>query len=222
MAYGPRAARCFSHLADDTVQALEGRTIASFGDAATLGMWAFATGALATGLFEASILPMAQMQLLFPVLLSYSGVVLFIAGLFLFRRNNTFLASAFCSFGAFNFTRGVLLACEAHGLLPAGSAATILQGVLVEVFAYIALSLLLGAVRINVVMCLVLICTFAGYGLSGLPFVTDHLGQQPWSLVGKIGGWALLGSSAFAYYGGTALLVNTAWRDVVLPIGGQA
>ncbi len=31
----------------------------------------------------------------------------------------------------------------------------------------------------------------------------------------------MLATAAFAYYGGTAVIVNTAWRRVVLPVGGM-
>lgn len=212
----------FAHLSEDTVNALEARTMASFGDAASLGMWAFATGVWITGLFEARVLPMQEMALLFPVALIYSGIVLLIAGLFLFRRNNNFQGSAFCSFAAFNMVRAVLLLLENRGVLPSGPAANVLQGCLIESFAYIALSLFVAATRMNLVLVLVLAATFFGFALSGLPLLTNQLGTGIWARVGQIGGYFLFAAGFFAYYGGTAILVNTAWRRVVLPIGGQA
>ena len=45
----------FPHISDDAAHAVEGRTLASFGDAASVGMWAFGTGALTSGLFQADI-----------------------------------------------------------------------------------------------------------------------------------------------------------------------
>lgn len=214
----------FSHLSDATVHGLEGRSIASFGDAATLGFWAFATGIWITGLFQSGVLPQTEMQLLFPLLLVFSGLVLFIAGLFLYRRNNTFLASTFCSFSAFNLSRGVLFLAQAEGLLPQDATADFLQGCLIESFAYVAFSLFLGSLRMNVVAMLATGCTAVGFALSGLPFLTGALGDSAsgWAQAGGIGGYFLLAAGFFAYYGGTALLVNTAWQRVVLPIGGQA
>lgn len=212
----------FSHLPDDAVRGIEGAAIASFGDAATLGLWAFATGIWTTGLFQTGLLPQSQMPLLVPGLLIYSGLVLFVAGLFLFRRDEAFFGSMFCSFAALNMSRAVLLILQQQGVLPHGATATILQGCLIESFAYIALSLLGGAVRINVVSVLIMGCTFIGYLLSGLPFITDNMTASGWADAGRIGGYWLFAAGAFAYYGGTALLVNTAWRRVVLPIGGQA
>lgn len=211
----------FTRLPDNTIRGLEGQAIASFGDAATLGMWAFATGIWTTGLFQSNLLPLPQMVLLFPVMLIYAGVVLFISGLFLYRRNDTFLGSSFCSFASLNVTRAVLLICQNRGILPSGATADLLQGCLLESFAFIALSLLLGAVRLNVVLMLVLGCTFFGYALAGLYFLIHQMGGNAWSYAGEIGGYFMFAAGFFAYYAGTAVLVNTAWRRVLLPIGGE-
>ncbi|HEY6578007.1 MAG TPA: GPR1/FUN34/YaaH family transporter [Rhizomicrobium sp.] len=217
-----RGGPVFSNLSDDTVRGLEARSIATFGDSATVGVWAFATGAWMTGLFQAGLLPVRDLTNLFPVLLVYAGLVLFVSGLFLFRRNNTFLASSFCSFGAFNLTRGVVLLCENRGLFPAGGVTDILQGVMFEAFAWIALSLLIGAVRMNVVLVLVWLCAFAGFALSGLWFINNSPAQGIWSQLGCVGGYFVLAAGTFAFYAGSAFLINTAWQRNVLPIGGKA
>jgi len=210
-----RGGPVFSHLTEDTVNGLEGAAIATFGDAASLGMWAFATGSLMAGLFQADLLPSIQASALYPLLLAYPGPAQFIAGLFLYRRNNNFLATAFCSFGAFNTARGALLLCASQGLLPAGAPVDLMQGIMLEVFAYISISLLLGAVQMNVVLVLMLSCTAVGFALSGVSFLTTA-GEA-----GRVGGYFLLATAAFAYYGGSAVLVNTAWRRVLLPLGGM-
>src|SRR5579884_902460 len=212
----------FSHLKDDTVMALEGSAIATFGDAAVLGFWAFATGIWITGLFQTNIAPLSERGLLFPSLLIYAGVVLFMAGLFLYRRNNLFFATTFCSFAAFNITHAVLLLCQLDGLLQTSPTANLVVGCLTESFAYISLSLLIGAMQMNVVLVLMLGCTFIGYALGGLPFLTAATAGGGWAAAGRIGGYFLFAAGVFAYYGGTALLVNTSWRRPILPIGGQA
>jgi len=177
---------------------------------------------------------------------------LFIAGLLLYRRNDTFLGSTFCSFGAFNLTRGLLVLCMSLGL--SSTVGSEVQGVMMAVFAYIALSLAIGATRNNIVSVLMLACTFIGFLLSAPPYLADALGHPMWQQLGalgsgcptypgfstslatpdagalahpgwrllaQIGGGFLLAGCACGYYGGTALLVNTAWRRSVLPIGGQ-
>lgn len=216
-----RGGPVFSHLSEDTVRGLEGATIASFGDAVTVGMWAFATGSLMAGLFQANLLPSSETSALFPLLLAYPGPVLLIAGLMLFRRNNSFLASTFCSFGAVNLARGALLLCASRGILPSGAIVTVMQGILFEAFAYIALSLLLGALKMNAVLVLTMASTALAFGLSGIPFIADSVGVGALGKVGQIGGLLMLLAAATAFYGGSAILVNTAWRRTLLPLGGE-
>lgn len=215
-----RAGPVLSRLSEDTVYGLEGRAMASFGDAAALGLWAFATGSCTAWLFQAEVLPSPQTALLFPVLIVYSGLILFIAGLFLFRRNNVFLASSFCSFAAFNLSRGVLLLSLDRGVLPAGAAADAVQGMLFEVFAYVSLSLLMAALRVNVVVALVFACTLVGFSLSGIPFITGAVAHGM-PLFGRVGGYFMLAAGIFAFYGGTAVIVNSAWQRPLLPVGGN-
>jgi succinate-acetate transporter protein len=127
-----------------------------------------------------------QLTVIFAVLIVYSGPVLFIAGLLLYRRNEAFLGSSFCSFGAFNLTRGILLLCMSFGL--SHGVGTEVQGIMMEVFAYIALSLSLGGIRINVVVLLTFSCTFVGFLLSGPPFIADMVGHPGWKQLGQVGG----------------------------------
>lgn len=209
----------FSHLSTETVQGLEGWSIASFGDAASLGLWDFATGIWITGLFQTGILPLRETSLLFPTMLIYAGIVLFIAGLFLYRRNDNFLGSMFCSFAALNMSRAVLVILAHGGVLPSGDAAAIVEGALMESFAYIALSLFAAALRMNWALLLVLFCTVIGYALGGLPFITADMAGG-WLEAGRIGGYFLFAAGLFAYYAGTAVVVNTAFRRTVLPLGG--
>lgn len=205
----------FSHLPEAAVLEVEGKAIASFGDAAALGFWSTATGLCVTGLFQADVLAVSAKQL-FPSLLVYSGILPFVAGLFLYRRNNTFLASTFCSFGALDLTRGSLLLALAGGLLSQNTADNLLQGYFMEAFAYVSLSLFFGSLRINVIASLMT-------GLAGLGYLSAGLKMlMGWLLAGQIGGALLLAAGIAAFYGGTAVLVNTAWHRAVLPIGGQA
>ena len=84
-----------------------------------------------------------------------------------------------------------------------------------------ALSPFIGVLRMNVVMTLVLGCTAAGFALSGVPFLTDQVELGVWGELGRIGGYFLLAAAIFAFYGGSATAVNTAWRRAIFPLGGE-
>jgi uncharacterized protein len=162
-----RGGPVFARLSEDTVHGLEGFAMATFGDAVSVGMWAFASGALMAGLFQADVLPSDATAALYPILLVYPGIVLFIAGLLLFRRNNNLLASSFCSFASLNLARGALLLSVSRGLLPPNAPVGPMEGILFEVFAYLSLTLLIGALKLNVALVLTLACTAIGFALAG-------------------------------------------------------
>jgi uncharacterized protein len=208
------------HLSQETVHGLEGVAMATFGDAASVGMWAFASGALMAGLFQANVFPSSAETALFPVLLAYPGAVLLIAGLLLFRRNNNLLASSFCSFASLNLARGALLLSVSRGFLPPAAPIGAMQGILFEVFAYLALTLLIGALKLNAVLVATLACTAVGFFLAGLSSIAGP-GGAVISEAGRIGGFFMIAAALFAFYGGSAILVNTAWRRAIAPIGGQ-
>jgi succinate-acetate transporter protein len=60
-----------------------------------------------------------------------------------------------------------------------------------------------------------------GYCLSGIPNLTGASGNGGWAIVGEIGGWFLVASSAAAAYTGLAYIVNSVWNTVQIPIGGE-
>jgi len=59
-----RGRPAFSQLADRTVLVLGDEPWRRLGDSGAVGMWAFATGAWLSGLFQANLLPLAQLPLL--------------------------------------------------------------------------------------------------------------------------------------------------------------
>ena len=146
--------------------------------------------------------------------------MLFIAGLLLFRRNNNLLASSFCSFASLNLSRGALLYCASRAMLPANAPVDLMQGILFEVFTYLSLTLMVGALKLNAVLVLTLACTAIGFGLAGVSLLADP-GNAALQEMGRIGGFFMIASAAFAFYGGSAIIVNTAWRRTLVPIGGQ-
>jgi hypothetical protein len=63
---------------------------------------------------------------------------------------------------------------------------------------------------------------FVEFLLPGPPYIADMVGHPGRKQLGQVGSGFLLTGCLFGYYGGGALLVNTAWRCEILPIGGQA
>src|SRR4051812_49002892 len=70
-------------------------------DPAPLGLAAFALTTFMLSLFNAGILAEAGEPIVFGLALFYGGIAQLIAGVWEFRNNNTFGATAFTSYGAF-------------------------------------------------------------------------------------------------------------------------
>lgn len=210
-----------SRLPNDEIEILEDRVAVTSADPAPLGLWAFATGTWIAGTVIAGVFPANDLTATIPVLLIFAGLAQFIAGLFAFRRANVLAATAFCAFGSFNVVTAVFLAMQAAGKLPATGDPMVLQGFLFESFGFIALALTIAALRTNACLVLTLGLLAIGYVLSGIPNLTNSVGNGELGKIGNIGGWFLIASAFFAYYTGMALVVNSSWKRTIFPVGGE-
>jgi succinate-acetate transporter protein len=211
-----------SHLEEQEIEQLEERSVATIADPGTLGLWGFATGTWIVGTVFAGWFPQAAFTATVPVLLVFAGIVQFIAGLYAFRRANVLAATAFCAFGAFSVTIALMFALQAGGAVPTAGYSAVLSGFLLESFGFIALALMVAALRMNAALVAILGLLAVGYALSGIPNLANAVGQPGWSIVSTIGGCFLIASALCAYYAGMALVVNSTWKRSILPLGGKA
>ncbi len=219
---GPVASR----LPDAEIETLEGRAAATISEPGTLALFGFATGTWMAGVVFGGFVGSTAEPALGVVMLLFAGIAQFIGGLYAFRRANALSASTFCCLGSYNAVVGLTLLFMASGLVPQTTA----QGAGVfDVlawfnfsFGFISFALMAASLRRNLAMAVVLGLLGAGYTLIGVAL----LGFAPPATLG--GGVAFAGaillwiSSFFAYYLGTALVVNSTWRRPVLPIFGEA
>jgi succinate-acetate transporter protein len=207
-------------LPGDEIETLEDRAAATVADPAPLGLWGFATGTWILGTVFAGVFPPSATSATIPVLLVFSGVAQFIAGLFAYRRANMLDSTSFCAFGALNVLIAGLFAMQLRGALPASGDPIVLQGFVLLSFGFISLALTLAALPTNVGLVATMGLRTVGYTLVGIPalYGANNIGQH---LLGDIGGWFLVVSALVAFYLGMALIVNSSWRRTVLPIGGE-
>lgn len=234
-----RAGPVVARIPDDEILALEERAMATVGDPSPMGLWAFATGTwiigtVVGGAFGAPAAAAAQAGAaatapafstffaVVPVLLFFSGVAQFIAGLFAYRRASPLMATAFCCFGAFAVSAAFGFLLQAWGVLPTPMSGNsqVLLGFLYESFGFIAFALAMAAMGVNATTVLWLATLCVGFVLAGIP---DLAAVQTggWMVLGNIGGWFLVASAAVAYYLGMAIIVNSCSRRVVMGIGGK-
>jgi len=180
---------------------------------AALGLFAFATGTFTQNIVNAGWFPATTLLYMVAPLLIMTGVVQFLAGMWAFRKGDTFAATAFGSFGGVNVAYTVFILLHQAGLVTGPSADMGVIGAFLASFALIAAFLTVGALWKNwglVGMLFFLTLTFALLGagnIAGSPNLLHY------------GGWAGIISSLCAFYRGGAMAANSASQRQLLPLG---
>lgn len=211
-----KAGPVVSHLPRERVVELQEVAEASSGDPAPMGLWGFAVGTLLVGIPIAGIVPLSNTSAALPCLLVFAGLAQFIAGLFAYRKGNTFAATALCSFGANNVVVATFFLFQSAGVFTSNADSMRLLGIQLISFGYIALMLMIAAFRFNVVFVLVLLALWPGYALAGI----GEVGAP--RVIGEIGGWFLIVSAGLAFYAAAAMVLNSSYNRTVLPMFSRA
>ncbi len=192
---------------------LETASEASIGDPGAMGLFGFALGTtvLAWVLAGWAALPGSFIGAA-PALLTFAGIGLFIAGLFAFARANTWKGTMMCVYGANNVIIAAFMWMQSGGAIPPTFGNMLLLAVDLFCMGYISLALMLGALRLNWAYTLLTGALAIGYTLTGIQF----LGSA--RELGILGGYFLLAAAFCAFYAATAHVVNSSWRQEVLPI----
>ena len=155
----------------------------------------------------------------------YGGVVQLIAGIQEFRRNNTFAATAFCSYGGFWLAVAFTLSPLFGGknlvdLASAGAATDAAKGVGIFLLGWTIFTglMFLGTLRSNLALMGVFFFLFLTFlaltigWLSGLP--TTGSGSLTWV---NIGGWLGIVTALLAWYTALAAILESGPATFRLP-----
>ena len=179
-------------------------------DPAPLGLAAFALTTFLLSLFNAKLLGEVGEPLVFAVALFYGGLAQFVAGMWEFRNNNTFGATAFTSYGAFWMSFGVFETFYASKI-PESQTPTFVGWFLVAWGIFTAY-MWIASLRVSIAVSLVFLLLAITFFLLG---VGDIAGNDSISL---IGGYCGLATAAAAWYASFAGVMNSTFRRVVLPV----
>lgn len=195
------------------ITALQERSEASVGEPGAFSLFGFAVGTLLIAIPLSGFVPLVTgvMATLAPVLV-FAGIAQFIGGLIALRKGNTFAGTAFCVYGANNTLIAAWYLFQASGLYPADVNTKLLLGIELFCFAYISLVLAVAALRFNLEYSAILLALVPGFGLVA---VTNVGGP---AAIGNIGGYFLILSAGLAFYGASALVINSAFERPVLPL----
>jgi uncharacterized protein len=183
---------------------------ASIGDPAPLGLAAFALTTFVLSFFNAGIVSDGGEPVVFGLALAYGGFAQLLAGMWEFRNNNTFGATAFTSYGAFWLSFWAFNQFFADKV-PAGSVGDAVGLYLIAwgIFtAYMWIASFRTTAAINAVF-LLLSITYLVLGIG------EAAGADG---VVKAGGWIGIATALAAWYASFAGVANSTFGRTVMPV----
>ncbi|KJK59415.1 acetate uptake transporter [Saccharothrix sp. ST-888] len=180
-------------------------------DPGSLGLAALAMTTFVLSWFNAGLINERVGYVVLPVAFFYGGIVQVLAGMWEFRRGNTFAATAFASLGAFwlaywGYVGGVVPHLLLEPQLYQATGLFLLAWTLFTAYMTVAATRTNGAV-LGVFVTLTL--TFLFLTISAFTQSTT------WT---RIGGWVGLVTALVAWYAAFAMVTNNTWKRTVLPI----
>ncbi|MFH9983752.1 acetate uptake transporter [Streptomyces sp. NPDC017179] len=182
----------------------------AYADPAPLGLAGFAMPTILLSIINTNLLK--EPGAIFPVLALaafYGGLAQFVAGLFEFRRGNTFGATVFASFGAFWLTYWWLVPRVAA----VGNAHNAL-GLFLLLWAVFTAYMAVAALRTSLAVLAVLVLLTITFVLLAIGEFQGGLAPQ---VATQVGGWFGIATGLAAWYASAAGVINSTHRRTLLP-----
>jgi len=180
-------------------------------DPAPLGLGAFALTTFVLSVFNAGMLGEALEVVVLPLALFYGGIAQMLAGMWEFKKGNTFGATAFTSFGAFWLSYAAYAKFVLPGIENEADAHKA-TGLFLLAWTIFAAMLFFASIRISGALALVFATATAAFVLLTIgKFAQD-------TSITHLGGFMGLASAGCAWYTAWAGVMNDTWKRTVLPI----
>ena len=182
----------------------------SIGDPAPLGLAAFALTTFVLSFFNAGLVSDKGLPVVLGLALVYGGIAQLLAGMWEFRNNNTFGATAFTSYGAFWISFWAYVTFFATKI-PEGNRGSAVGLYLIAwgIFTtYMWVASFRTTAAVNLVF-LLLAITFFVLGIG------DAVGNDT---ISKLGGWLGLATAVAAWYASFAGVTNFTFGRELLPV----
>jgi succinate-acetate transporter protein len=187
-------------------------TVAPIADPGPLGLSAFAVTTLVLSSVNAGLVPLSVKSIVLSLALFYGGGVQVIAGIWEFRKNNTFGATAFSSYGAFWLAYwGLSVFFKPAAGTPKADLDTAL-GVFLLAWTIFTAIMLIAALRTNGA----LIITFVALTITFVLLAMGHFLHS--EMLEETGGYTGLITAGLAFYTAFAGVVNETWKRPVIPV----
>lgn len=193
-------------MADNKVYEIKESAIA---DPGPLGLACFALTTFCLSMVNAGLVVKGSVAVVFALALVYGGATQILAGMWEFKKNNTFGATAFSSYGAFWISWGLFELLGAQKILEIPAQGAWLFLLAWTIFTFYMWIGSFGTNKALVVVFTLLLVTFIllTIGAAGSP--SSH----------TIGGYIGILTAIAAWYTSFAGVLNNTYGRVVLPVG---
>lgn len=186
----------------------------SIADPGPLGLAGFAMTTFVLSAFNTNVLSNTLEAGVLPLALFYGGIVQLLAGMWEFRKGNTFGATAFASFGAFWLSFYWLVTYDAAHLTPAAEAHKVVALFLLS-WAIFTAYMTVAAMRTSgAVLAVFVVLTITFIFLTIGNYATSTRTSNDFI---HIGGWFGFLTALLAWYASFAGVTNATWAKTVLP-----
>ena len=189
---------------------------ADIADPGPLGLAGFALTTFILSVFNAGLISNVGLKaVVLPVALFYGGIAQLLAGMWEFKKANTFGALAFTSYGAFwmSYAAYVKFTVPALNASPATKAdVRTATGLFLLAWTIFTAYMLIAALRVNGAVFIVFAVLIAAFiFLAWGDFAKSDSLE-------KIGGYLGIVTAFLAWYASAAGVINAQWKRVVLPV----
>lgn len=179
-------------------------------DPGPLGLAAFAATTFVLSSFNAHLIDQNLLIVVLPLALFYGGLMQVLAGMWEFKKGNTFGATAFGSYGAFWLSYAAYVKFVV-GDLPADTANQA-TGLYLLIWAIFTVYMTVAALRTNAALFAVFLALSATFIVLTIAEFDKSVG------ITKVGGWLGLVTAVFAWYASFAVVTNSTWKRTVIPV----
>jgi succinate-acetate transporter protein len=182
----------------------------SIADPGPLGLAGFAMTTFVLSVFNANLLNEGLLTSVLPLALFYGGIAQLLAGMWEFRKGNTFGALAFTSYGAFWLSYYWLVQNVIAKLQPAGEVHKAV-GLYLLVWTIFTAYMTIAAIRTNGAVLAVFVVLSLTFLFLTIGAFADKSG------ITHVGGWLGLITAVLAWYASFAGVTNSTWGKTVMP-----
>jgi len=186
------------------------------GNPGPLGLGAFALTTFVLSTFNAGLLDKSLEGVVLPLALWYGGIAQILAGMWEFKINNTFGATAFTSYGAFWLSFATYVFIIVPQFVAKGMSAQQINdatGIYLFGWTVFTFYMFLASLRISYAL-------IAVFALLTPAFIFLTLGAFTGVVaLTKIGGWFGLLCAGAAWYASFGVVFNQSWGRAIIPIG---